>query len=57
MGALSQMRVLEEEMRPPRMVAYGDLPAASAELLDRLVQTLADLTNQLMDELQRAKQN
>jgi len=55
MGALSQMRVLEEEMRPRRMTAYGDLSATSAELLERHVQRLADLTEHLMDELERAK--
>lgn len=54
MGALSQMRVLEEEMRPRRMASYGDLSEASAAVLDRHVQHLADLTTGLMDELERA---
>lgn len=55
MGALSQMRVLEEEMRPQRMAAYGDVSAVSAEVLDRHVQHLADVTIRVMDELERAK--
>jgi hypothetical protein len=51
LGALSQMRVLEEEMRPSRMAAYGDISAASAAVLDRHVQKLADLTDQLIGSL------
>ena len=57
MGALAQMRVLEEEMRPRRMASYGELSATSAELLDRHVQQLADLTSRLMDELEQAKRD
>ncbi|HZQ80717.1 MAG TPA: hypothetical protein VFB25_01935 [Gaiellaceae bacterium] len=56
-AAVSQMRVLEEELRPPRMRAYGDLSEASAQLLDRHIQRLATLTSLLDSEIERARGN
>jgi len=50
-AALTQMRVLEEELRPSRLSAYGELSAASAELVDGYVDELAALTTSLLEEL------
>lgn len=51
-AALAQMRVLEEELRPKRLRAYGALVPEAADILDRHVQQLVDLTNDLIDDIQ-----
>jgi len=50
-AAVTRMRVLVEELRPSRLVAYGELDPAAAGLLDGYVQRLADLTAELRAEL------
>jgi len=51
-AALAQMLVLEEELRPKRLTAYGDLAPEAADILDRHVQQLVELTGELIAELQ-----
>ena len=53
-AALAQMLVLEEEMRPRRMAAYGEITPSAARILDEHVQRLVDLTTELIGELERA---
>jgi hypothetical protein len=50
-AVLVQMLVLEEELRPRRLAAYGDVDPEAAMLLDEHVQRLVDLTNALGDDL------
>jgi hypothetical protein len=45
-----QMLVLEEELRPRRMTAYGELSDDAARLLDGHVQRLVDLTQALITQ-------
>jgi hypothetical protein len=51
-ATLVQMLVLEEELRPRRMTAYGALSDDAARMLDAHVQRLVDLTQALIDQLQ-----
>jgi hypothetical protein len=53
-AALAQMLVLEEELRPRRLAAYGTVDPEAARILDEHVQRLVDLTNTLIDRLQKA---
>lgn len=52
-ATLVQMLVLEEELRPRRMTAYGSVSDAAASILDTHVQTLIDLTQALIAQLQQ----
>jgi len=51
-AALAQMLVLEEEMRPRRMRAYGDLGEEASRILDEHVQRLVDATRELIREIE-----
>jgi hypothetical protein len=51
-ATLVQMLVLEEELRPRRMTAYGSLSDEAARLLDTHVQRLIDLTQTLIAQSQ-----
>ena len=51
-AALAQMLVLEEELRPRRLTAYGTMHPDAARILDEHVQRLVDLTSALIAELQ-----
>jgi hypothetical protein len=53
-AALVQMLVLEEELRSRRMTGYGPLTEDAAGILDANVQRLVDLTNDLIDDVQRS---
>ena len=55
-AALAQMLVLEEELRPRRLAAYGAISPDAARILDEHVQRVVDLTNALLAELQRASE-
>jgi hypothetical protein len=46
--------VLEEELRSRRMTGYGPLTEEAAGILDTHVQRLVDLTNDLIDDVQRS---
>ena len=46
--ALAQMLVLEEELRPRRLSAYGTIDTDAEALLGGHVQQLVDLTNELI---------
>jgi hypothetical protein len=48
------MLVLEEELRPRRLAAYGAVDPEAALLLDAHVQELVDLTNALIARLEGA---
>lgn len=49
-ATLVQMLVLEEELRPRRMTAYGSLSDDAARVLDQHVQRLVDLTQALITQ-------
>jgi hypothetical protein len=52
-ATLIQMLVLEEELRPRRMTAYGALSEDAAHVLDTHAQRLVDLTHALIDQSQQ----
>lgn len=54
-AALAQMLVLEEELRPRRLAAYGALEPDAARVLDRHVQQLVDLTVELIADTDRGR--
>jgi len=52
---LAQMLVLEEELRPRRLSAYGTIDANAEALLDAHVQQLVDLTSELISEMEKGR--
>ena len=54
-AALAQMLVLEEELRPRRLAAYGALEPDAARALDRHVQRLVDLTVELIADTEKGQ--
>lgn len=54
-ATLVQMLVLEEELRPRRMTAYGELSDEAARVLDANVQALVGLTQALIAQIESAK--
>ena len=54
-AALAQMLVLEEELRPRRLSAYGAIDADAEALLDAYVQQLVDLTSELISEVEKGR--
>lgn len=55
-ATLVQMLVLEEELRPSRMTAYGDVSDAAARILDAHVQRLVELTDTLISRTQQTQE-
>ena len=51
-ATLVHMLVLEEDLRPARMRAYGDVTDDAVQILDEHVQRLVDLTRELMTLLE-----
>jgi len=51
-ATLVQMLVLEEELRPRRMTAYGELSDEAARVLDANVHALVDLTQALIAQIE-----
>jgi hypothetical protein len=54
-AALVQMLVLEEELRPKRLSAYGAVQPEAAIVLDQHIERLTDLTNAVIDRLERPR--
>lgn len=54
-AALVQMLILEEELRPRRLSAYGTVDADGEALLDAHVQQLVDLTNELLSKTKKVR--
>jgi hypothetical protein len=53
-AVLAHMLVLEEELRPQRLRAYGAVDPDGARILDRHVRQLVERTNELIAELRGA---